>query len=88
MASYEEVWSGIRQSGERQLRAPSLSTAVTDRLTDNVRQEPAGTMSGDDTSFYRQSREQGGGGSQEVKDGRKQPGIRRNNDCLLADIEN
>lgn len=45
-------------SGEHQLRALSLSAAVTDRLTDNVRQEPARTMFGEDTSIYRQSREQ------------------------------
>lgn len=36
----------------------SLSTAVTDRLTDDVGQESARTMFGDDTSTYRQSGEQ------------------------------
>lgn len=57
MAAYEEVWSGRRQSAERQIRETSLSTAVTDRLTDNVRQEPAGRMFGDDASSCPQSRE-------------------------------
>lgn len=56
--AYEEVWSGRRQSGERQLRAPSLSIALTDRLTDNVRQESAGTLFGDEAWSYRHSSEQ------------------------------
>lgn len=49
---------GPVQGGGRQLRAPSLSTAVTDRLTDDVGQESARTMFGDDTLTYRQSGEQ------------------------------